>query len=237
MEKVICALWRDPSEGRDAFADRLRTTLPAALREAGASRIRINIADAAVDPASSLVQRWQDPQQQAVVQYWVPSANALFRSDADKAIASHCAHFAAWLGAESTVIPNIAHPSREGERTWGWAQASFITFRADKSRAQGLAHWHNVHTSVAIETQANFEYVQNAILCPLTADAPAYDAFVEECFPPEAMTDPAAFFDAVGDAPQLRANLKAMVESCHAFLDFAKNDIIPTSQFEFGDPA
>lgn len=237
MEKVICALWRDPGEGREAFSERLRTNLPGALRAAGASRIRINIADAAVDPASSLVQRWQDPQQEAVLQYWVPSANARFRSGLDRAIASHCARFAAWLAAESTVIANTAHPSREGERTWGWSQASFITFRADLSRAQGLAHWHNVHTPVAIETQANFEYVQNAILCPLTADAPDYDAFVEECFPSEAMTDPAAFFDAVGDNPRLRANLKAMMESCHAFLDFARNDIIPTSQFDFGDRA
>ena len=237
MEKVICALWRDPDLPREVFAACLRTDLPQALREAGASGIRINIADAAVEPAGSLVQRWQDPQQEAVVQYWLPSANARFRAGADRAIAAHAARFAAWLVAESTVIANTAHAPRAGERTFGWAQASFITFRNDLSRAAALAHWHDVHTPIAIETQANFEYVQNAVLCALTPDAPAYDAFVEECFPPEAMTDPAAFFAATGEAAKLRANLKTMMASCEAFLDFARNDIVPTSQFDFGDPA
>jgi hypothetical protein len=237
MEKVICALWRDPDIPREVFAARLRTDLPQTLRKAGASRIRINIADAAVEPAASLVQRWQDPQQEAVVQYWLPSANARFRAGADRAIAAHAARFAAWLVAESTVIANTAHAPPAGERTFGWAQASFITFRADLPRASALAHWHDIHTPVAIETQANFEYVQHAILCALTPKAPAYDAFVEECFPPEAMTDPAAFFAATGDDAKLRANIKAMMASCGAFLDFARNDIVPTSQFDIGDPA
>ena len=237
MEKVVCALWRDPGESRDAFAARLRISLPEALRACGASGIRINIADAAVDLAAGLVQRWQAPQQEAVVQYWLPSANAQFRGTADRVVAAHAASFAAWLVAESTVIANSAHPPRAGERTWGWSQASFISFRADLPRPAALAHWHNIHTAIAIDTQANFEYVQNAVVCPLTADAPAYDAFVEECFPPEAMTDPTAFFDAVGDKALFRANLKAMMESCEAFLDFARNDIIPTSQFDFGDAA
>ncbi len=234
MEKVVCALWRDPGEPRDAFALRLRTSLPEALRACGASGIRINIADAAVDAAAGLVQRWQAPQQEAVVQYWLPCANALFRGAADQAVAAHAARFAAWLVAESTVIANTAHSPLPGERTWGWAQASFISFRADLPRAAALAHWHEQHTPIAIDTQANFEYVQNAIVCPLTPDAPVYDAFVEECFPPEAMTDPAAFFAALGDAGRLRANLKAMMDSCRAFLDVARNDIVPTSQFDFG---
>ena len=237
MEKVICALWRDPAVPRDLFAARLRTDLPPALRAAGASEIRINIADADVAPAASLVQRWQDPQQEAVVQYWLPSANARFRDAADRAIAAHAGRFAAWLVAESTVIPNTAHPPRDGERTFGWAQASFITFRSHLTRAAALAHWHTVHTPIAIETQANFEYVQNAIVCALTPDAPPYDAFVEECFPPEAMTDREAFFAAAGDAGRFRTNLKAMMTSCEAFLDFARNDIIPTSQFQLGDCA
>jgi hypothetical protein len=237
MEKVVCALWRDPGLPREAFAHRLRASLPQELRAAGASRIRINIADAAVDPAAALVQRWQDPQQEAIVQYWLPSANSRFREAADRAISACSARFAAWLVAESTVIANTDHAPRAGERTFGWAQASFITFRADLPRSAALAHWHAVHTPVAIETQANFEYVQNAIVCALTPGAPPYDAFVEECFPPDAMTDPAAFFAATGDAERFRANLGAMMASCEAFLDFARNDIIPTSQFDFGDPA
>ena len=79
MEKVIAALWGVENEA-------LLARLPVALQDAGASKVRINIRDAAVDAGAGLIQTWQDPQQQAVVQYWLPSANALFRAKADTAI-------------------------------------------------------------------------------------------------------------------------------------------------------
>ena len=96
-----------------------------------------------------------------------------------------------------------------------------------------VAHWHSHHTRVAIDTQANFEYVQNIIVRALTPNAPDYDAFVEECFSPEAMTVSAAFFDAVGDDEKFARNTKDMAESCAGFIDFSRIDIIPTSQFDF----
>lgn len=93
MEKIVCALW-----GVDKVA--LLSGLPAALGVAGASGIRINLRDKEVAAGAALIQKWQDPQQEAVVQYWLPSANAIFRADADRAIAAHCGRFAAWLVAE-----------------------------------------------------------------------------------------------------------------------------------------
>ncbi|MGC1470730.1 MAG: EthD domain-containing protein [Sphingorhabdus sp.] len=227
MEKIVVALW-----GVDNA--RLIAELPAALRAAGASGIRINIRDEAVTPGAALIQKWQDPQQEAVVQYWLPSANAIFRGEADRAIAAHCSRFAAWLVAESTIIANSAHPPTKGERTWGWSQASFINFRDDLDRMEAIKVWHSHHTRVAIDTQSNFEYVQNLVVRSLTDDAPDYDAFVEECFPVEALTDPHAFFDAVGDQAKFEANLNAMMDSCGRFIQFGRIDIIPTSQYDFG---
>lgn len=237
MEKVVCALWRGDGEAREAFNRRLLSGLPAALREAGARNLRINLRDGEVDAAAGLIQRWQAAQQDAVVQYWLPSANARFRSAADAAVASHADRYAAWLVSESTIIANTAHPPSPGARTWGWSQASFISFRRDIGRAAAVAHWHGHHTGVAIATQSNFEYVQNIVVAALTQQAPAYDAFVEECFPAAAMTDPAAFFDAPGDEARLAANLQAMNESCAGFIDFSRIDIIPTSQFDFAGAA
>jgi hypothetical protein len=227
MEKIIAALWgvKNPA---------LLAGLPMALRAAGASQIRINIRDEAVAAGSGLIQQWQDPQQAAVVQFWLPSANALFRAEIDAAIAAHCTRFAAWLVAESTIIANSAHPPVAGERTWGWSQASFISFRDDMERMEAIKVWHSHHTRVAIETQSNFEYVQNLIVRPLTDGAPDYDAFVEECFPIAALSDPLVFFDAVGDQPKFDANLAAMMDSCGRFIQFGRIDIIPTSQYDFG---
>ncbi|WP_298287407.1 EthD domain-containing protein [Novosphingobium sp.] len=256
MEKVIAALWAPEGESHADYGVRLLATLPAALVEASAQQVRLNVRDAAVAPGAALVQTWQAPQQAAIAQFWMPSANARFRGGVDAALAEHSARFAAWVVCESTIIPNTEHPCSpsvspgkraEGEfseakhsanpaspeRTWGWSQASFISFRPDMTREAAIAHWHSHHTRVAIETQSNFEYVQNLIVRPLTDDAPAYDAFVEECFPLEALDQPQAFFDAVGDAAKFDANLAAMMDSCAGFIDFTRIDVIPTSQFDF----
>jgi hypothetical protein len=242
MEKIIAALWAPEGEDYAAYGARLLETLPAALAEGGASRIRLNIRDAAVGPGAGLVQRWQEPQQAAIAQFWMPSANARFRGAVDEALAAHSARFAAWTVCESTIIANADHASPANPvaaqdtvrtRTWGWSQASFISFRQDLTRAQAIAHWHSHHTRVAIETQSNFEYVQNIIVRALTDDAPAYDAFVEECFPLEALDQPEVFFDAVGQPEKFAANTAEMLESCNGFIDFSRIDIIPTSQFDF----
>lgn len=233
MEKLVCALWKSPEESADTFAGRLLLTLPDALLAAGACRIRLNLRDHDVKPADGLIQRWQEPQQDAVVQFWLPAANAMLRTPIDAVLAQHAHRHAAWLVSEATIIPNADHPPSAGERTWGWSQASFISFRNDMTRAQAIAHWHRHHTRVAIETQSNFEYVQNLIVMPLTENAPPYDALVEECFPAGSMTDPALFFDAEGDDDRFAENTRRMMESCNGFIDFARIDIIPTSQFDF----
>ena len=235
MEKIIAALWAPEEESREAYGARLLQSLPRALANAGASGIRLNIRDEAVAPADGLCQTWQTPQQAAVAQFWLPSSHAMFRGEIDAALASHSARFAAWLVCESTVIPNVDHPSQPGERSWGWSQCSFITFRSDMTKQQGIDRWHSHHTRVATDTQSNFEYVQNLVVLALTKDAPAYDAFVEECFPAGAMTDQAVLYDAVGDQAKHDAHLKEMMESCASFLDFARMDIIPTSQFDFAE--
>ena len=227
MEKIVCALW-----GVDSVA--MLADLPDALKAAGASGIRINLRDKEVAAGAALIQKWQEPQQEAVVQYWLPSANAIFRADADRAIAAHCGRFAAWLVAESTIIANHEHPPVSGQRTWGWSQASFINFRNDLDRMEAMNVWHSHHTRVAIDTQSNFEYVQNLVVRPLTDGAPEYDAFVEECFPVGALNDPHAFFDAVGDPAKFEANLNRMMDSCGRFIQFGRIDIIPTSQYDFG---
>ena len=233
MEKIVAALWVPEGQPQAAFNAALLERLPDALRGAGASRIRINLRDEAVASGAQHIQRWQDPQQDAVLQFWLPSANPRFFAAAEAALAAVSGRFAAWLVAESTIIPNTAHPPAPGERTPGWSQATFLAFRPDLASEQADAHWRDHHTTVAIETQANFEYVQNRVVRPLTSDAPAYDAFVEECFPSEALTDSTAFFDAVGDEAKFQANLATMMDSCGGFIDFARIDVIPTSQHDF----
>lgn len=233
MEKVICLLWAEAAADRERFNAGLLERLPPALADAGASGIRLNLEDAQVAVGAPLRQSRGSRQHDAVVQFWLPSANPLLRGAIDRVLDAECDCWHGWIVAESTIIANIAHPARRGERTDGWAQMAFLTLTERLDHAQWREIWQDSHTRVAIETQANFEYVQNLVVCALTPDAPPYVAIVEECFPTAALTDPIVFFDAVGDPERFQANLDRMMASCDRFIDRGRIDVIPTGQYNF----
>ncbi len=226
MEKIVCALW-----GVDT--GQTLANLPTALGAIGATHIRVNVQDEAVAAGSGLRQMWQAPQQDAVVQFWLPSANPIFNETALDVVAAHCDRYAAWLVAESTIIANAAHPPTTGKRTEGFAQMAFLSLPKGMALAEWRQIWRDYHTRVAIDTQANFEYVQNLVVEPLTRNAPPYVGIVEECFPLAALTDPFVFFDAVGDQEKFDSNLATMMESCNRFIEPSTIDVFATSQFNF----
>lgn len=233
MEKIICALWKADGEARDDFSARLLADLPAKLAAAGARHIRLNVEDAVSDKGAALRQSRGEQQHDATLQFWLPSAYAPFRTAVDAALDAACNHWAAWLVVESTIIPNEDHPPAPGARNFGWAQMAFLTLPEAMAHEDWRRIWQQDHTKVAIETQANFEYVQNLVIRPLTANAPPYVAIVEECFPESALTDPFVFFDAVGDKAKFGANLGQMMDSCARFITPGTIDVIPTSQYNF----
>ena len=233
MEKVICLIWADEGAERAAFNARLLAELPEQLSAAGARQLRINVEDGAVAPGAHLRQSRGERQHDAVVQFWLPSANALFRAGVDAALAAIGVRWEGWVVAESTIIANTAHPAGPGERCPGWAQTAFLVRPDGMTHEAWLAAWQDRHTLVAIETQANFEYVQNLVVRPISPGPPPYAAIVEECFPLEALTDPFVFFDAVGDPARFKANLDRMMTSCDAFIARGTIDVIPTGQYNF----
>lgn len=233
MEKVICLLWRDEHEDRAAFNTRLLEHLPGALAAAGATNIRLNLEDGIVARGAHLRQTRGAVQHDAVAQFWLPSANALFRMGIDAALDASCNRWTGWVVAESTIIANSLHPACPGQRTAGWAQMAFLTVPQDMSHGEWLERWQGDHTLVAIETQSNFEYVQNVIVRALQEGSPPYAAIVEECFPEAALTDPFTFFDAPGDPAGFKVNLDRMMASCDRFIAPGTIDVIPTGQYTY----
>jgi len=227
MEKIICALW-------NVDTDKLLNDAPEKLSSAGAKKIRINIRDGLVAAGAALVQSRGEVLPDAVLQFWLPSSNRIFREQVDAMIAQHCDHFHAWLVSESNIILNEKHPVQNEERTEGFAQLAFLTLPPEMTWQAWRDVWRDYHTQVAIDTQSNFEYVQNLVIEPLSKDAPPYIGIVEECFPIEALTDPMVFFDAVGDQNTFDQNLAAMMESCGRFIAPGSIDVFPTSQYNFG---
>lgn len=231
MEKVIYVLWRDPVETPDAYAQRLRLSLAAGLLDAGARGLKINVADTAVEPAAGLRQMHVLPQADAFINVWVDSAIASQRQPFDAVIAAHSLRYAAYLVSESQPLRNRRRQPQPGERTEGFAQMALLRRPEKLGYEEWLDIWHNSHTAVAVETQSNFEYIQNLVVRRLTPDGPAYDAIVEECFPAAAMTDPYVFFDAEGDEAKFQHNLKRMMDSVARFIDMERLDVVPTSQY------
>jgi hypothetical protein len=232
MEKIIYLVWHDAKQSVAAFGQDLRTNLTQKLRATKSVRgLQINVADHAVAAGSGIKQTFLKPPIEAVVQVWVDSAIAHLRQPVDAAISAHTSTHAAYLVTESQPLRNLDHPSEPGERTEGFSQIALLRKLQKLSYEAWIDVWHNSHTKVAIDTQSTFEYIQNVVIRPLTADSPPLDAMVEEGFPMAALTDPFTFFDAPGDEAKFKANLQIMMDSVHRFIEMGRIDVVPTSQY------
>lgn len=231
MEKVIYVLWRDRQIPSSQWNRTVRAQLADKLLSLGAHGVQINVTDADVEPAAALRQENTRPGIDGIAAVWIDSAVPMFRQPYDDAVRAVVPHCAAYLVTESQPIRNTRFPAQAGERTAGFSQLAFLKRPPRLTHEAWLDVWHNHHTRVAIDTQDNFLYVQNVVVRALTHAAPGYDAIVEECFPAAAMTDPHAFFDAVGDEEKFQRNINEMMDSCARFIDFDKIDVVPTSQY------
>jgi hypothetical protein len=231
MEKVIYTLWKPERQATADFAAGLRGPLAAQLLQAGVRHAQLNIDDADVAPAAGIRQVANAPLPEALLQIWLDSAIALRRQPIDALVAAVAARHDAYLVTESQPLRNERHAPAPGQRTHGFAQIALLKKPPRLGYDEWLANWHDRHTPVAIETQSTFEYRQNVVVRALTPGARPYDAIVEECFPPEAMDNPQAFFDAVGDADKFQRNLDRMMASVGRFLDLGTIDVLATSQY------
>ena len=231
MEKWIYPLWKRSGQ----TADELRDTLLAELSPKLTSRIdvhglRICVADSAVSAASGRRMESCTPVPDATLSLWVD-----FRGVApawEALVDQYVARKTAYLVAEAEpLVSQLRHPSQSGERVYGMCQVVFLSSPADMEREDFLATWKDSHTQVAIDTQSTFGYRQNLVVRRQEGDARHCDAIVEENFPPEAMKDDHIFYATGGDKDLLKQHMQAMMNSCTRFIDFAKIDVIPMSEY------
>lgn len=239
MEKAIYALWAREGEDRGALNARIKSTAaPALLDRAEVRGLRLNLQDEAVAGAEARRLRCAGTAQpDAVVQLWLDAAHDAFRAAVDTILIGVADRIAAWSVASSTIIRNRDHPAQVDGRTPGWSQLCFLVRPKHLDHATWRHYWQDLHTRVAIDTQSNFEYVQNLIVRPLIAGPQDYAAIVEECFPEAAMCDARVFFDAVDDDRRFDANVAAMTQSCVRFICEGGLDLLPTSQFDLRLPS
>ena len=202
-------------------AGALRQRTVPALFDMGARTVQVNVTDSGLGHPFGVAPEPGSEEILAAVSAWVDSAEGSRVGSALPDPGSSGAAWHGWLVCESEPIRNVAHPPGPDGRVPGFAQLVGLTRPARLSWAEWRRIWQGTHTSVAINTQSTFRYVQNVVFRALTPDAPAYAAIVEECFPIEATTDLHVFFDAVGDDARLARHMAAMSESCDRFMDGA----------------
>ena len=230
MEKLVYVFWRGP-ESATTLSDRFRREVASRLQTLGAERLQFNIADFA-DLSGALVNfslQNTKPAPDGIVSFWVSSA--FRRAPLERLLAEAFARIAGYEVAESTILPNLLHRPGEGERTYGFSQVTFLQVPPRLTYETWRRVWFEEHTPVGIDTQANFLYVHNVVVMPLTAGAPPFRGIVEECFPPEALRDSQVFYNASGDEARHQRHQQRMMESCAKFIDFDRIDVIATSEY------
>jgi hypothetical protein len=229
MEKIVYPVWKHEGEAPKTFRQKLLNEIAPKLLAAGARRLSISVVDEDVAPADPLRIIATRPPVDGLISIWVDTA--IYRKPLEEIIEKAVTRMAGYLVTESQPLVNTKHPVRDGERVPGMNSVVFLTKPPRLSYEQWIEIWHGSHTQIAIETQSTFGYKQNVIVRPLTYAAPPYDAIVEENFPAEAMTDPQAFYNAVGDDEKRQKRELAMIESCARFIDFDKLDRILMSEY------
>ena len=234
MEKLVYSLWSSPGQDGDTFRDLLLAELPAALgRLPSVHGARLAVADSAVQPASGRRMESHPPVPAALLSLWVDYAveaswQPLVNSLADRS--------SGYLVAEAEPLQSgRSHPAGVGERVYGMCHVVWLRKPAQLDRREWLAIWKGSHTRVAIDTQSTFGYRQNVVARILGAQSLAFDAIVEENFPPEAMDSDHAFYNTGGDDALLQQRMTAMIESCARFIDFGHIDVIPMSEYVIRD--
>jgi len=223
VTKLIFALHR-PDLGDSLRAADLRDR----LRTAGAHRLQVNLDDA--DVAVAPLRFGPGTPITAVVSLWLADVvtDGLV-ADVVTVVRDLDPSADGWRVEERLPIEPPSVP--DGVRAEALANLAFLRRPENMAHEAWRSDWLDRHTTVAIETQGTFGYVQNPVVEPITPDAPAVAGIVEELFPMAAMTDDHAFYGSGGDPAELGLRLTRLMDSVTRFGADRGLDLVPTSRY------
>jgi EthD domain len=228
VEKVILVLRANVNDpDHEQWCEQLRGPVARELLDLGLPGLTINVKDAQVRE-SLMTLTTLDPPVNAVVSIWTHQSYGTQVKAAITQLSEVATDVFGYLVTES--IPLAPPVTEMGMRTTGLANIALLRRPVDLDEATWRHRWHVDHTPVAIETQATFGYIQNAVVRTLTQDAPALAAIVEELFPDAAVSDIKAFFGTEDD-DELGRRIARMVASTAAFGANENIDTVPTSRY------
>jgi hypothetical protein len=216
--KAIFALHADDLEVNllgPAFRERLVA--------AGVHRVQVNLDDA--DVAAAPLRFGPGTPIRAVVSVWADGSP----TEAVDVVRGVDPTADGWEVEERRPLEPPVVP--DGERADALANLAFLRRPTTMPPDEWLDDWLQRHTSVAIETQATFGYVQNPVVAALTPAAPEVAGIVEELFSMSAMADSHAFYGSGGDDDELERRFTRLMESVAMFGADQGLDLVPTSRY------
>ncbi|MFS3130839.1 hypothetical protein ACLM5J_20720 [Nocardioides sp. Bht2] len=222
--KLIYAL---ADEGAAVLLD---PSLRTALGDAGATAVQVNVPDPAFAEAMAL--QSFPSKVTGLLSVWTDAGSSTAITEVVTAAAGAENLLGGWQVEERVPLTPPSVP--DGERAATMANFALLRRPADLPYADWLAHWHGPHTTVAIETQGTFGYVQNRVLDTVLDPSPASGlvaAIVEELFPEAAATDIHAFYGSGGDKAELKRRLAEMMASIAVFGADRDLELVPTARY------
>ena len=223
MEKLVYLLWDRETRELDQTRKLLLEECAARLLDLGAVKLSMNLRSHPEVPASLPTPKGETPLS-AQVSLWLNCLDQ--RGPFEEMLRATGARLAGYLVTESLYTDygdnQYAEPRSwpDGERSPGLLMVTLMEKPDRLTDEEWINHWQGVQSPVSARMQPRTRYVRNAVVRPLTAEAPPYQGIVEEGWPSaEDITDPMRFYGGGGSEDKLRENMKAMMDSVMAFLD------------------
>jgi hypothetical protein len=195
------------------------------LAAAGATELQVNVVDDDVAAATLRLSTYDEPVA-AMVSVWTAGEHEPVTHE----LASIATRAEGWIVEER--VPTQPPATADGVRFDALSNIAFLRIPPEMTPENWRRYWHEVHTTIAIETQATFGYLQNTVISAITPGR-HLDGLVEELFPMAAMTDPHAFWGSGGDDAELQRRVTSMMTSIEVFGANRDIDVVPTSRYHF----
>ena len=224
MEKLIYLIWAkegwDPDQTRQAL---LKHCAPR-LIDLGARALSMNINDSDADVPTPVPTPEDEQPLAAEVCLWLDCLDR--RKPFKEALEQLGLPMAGYLVTES-LYTDYGGNRHSKPRDWPDGQRSpgiMMVTTFDKPERftyeQWYERWYETQSPMSEEMQPRMRYVRNAVVRPITPDAPSIKGIVDEAWPSaEHITNPMLFYGAEGSQEKLMQNLKTMLESVTSFLD------------------
>lgn len=240
MEKLVYLSWNRAGQALDRYRDQLIDDCADALIAAGALGLSMNVKDsdaAVASPSPGMTGRVPFTAQ---ISLWLDNHDE--RAAYEAILARYTQRYVGYLVTESLYTEygeNRHAPKRDwidGLRSPGVMTVTLLEKPEHFSYEDWIAHWYGTQSPLSEAMQPRTRYVRNAVVRPLTVDAPPYWGIVEEAWPSARhIRDPYLFY-AASDLDSLAQNMRRMLQSVTGFLALPRIQNVTLSEYLLKTP-